>query len=85
MISPQKGGHRSPLGGGARNGDTPDPPPSMTDLVLGGSDPPPSMTDLVLGGSDPPPSMTDLVLGGGPYLNYIGTSCCWGGQTPPLA
>ena len=41
------------------------PPPSMTDLVLGGSDPPPSMTDLVLGGSDPPPSMTDLALGGG--------------------
>ena len=40
------------------------PPPSMTDLVLGGSDPPPSMTDLVLGGSDPPPSMTDLALGG---------------------
>ena len=25
---------------------------------------PPSMTDLVLGGSDPPPSMTDLALGG---------------------
>ena len=28
-------------GGGARNGDTQGPPPSMTDLVLGGSDPPP--------------------------------------------
>ena len=50
--------------GGGRNGNTPDPPPSMTDLVLGGSDPPPSITDLVIGGSDPPPRMIDLVLGG---------------------
>ena len=74
-----KGGHRSHLGGGGRNGNTPDPPPSMTDLVLGGSDPPPSMTDLVLGGSDPPPSMTDLALGGGGEgQNFL---CAFGAAT----
>ena len=42
------GAHIAP-GGGGRKGNTPDPPPSMTDLLLGGSDPPPSMTDLALG------------------------------------
>ena len=63
--------HRLPLGrlliapgGGARNKDTPDPPPSTNKLALGGSDPLPSTNELALGGSDPPPSTNELVRGG---------------------
>ena len=51
-------------GGGARNKDTPDPPPSTNKLALGGSDPLPSTNELALGGSDPPPSTNELVRGG---------------------
>ena len=36
--------------GGAPNKNTPDPPPRMNDLALGGSDPPPRKNDLALGG-----------------------------------
>ena len=51
-------------GGGARNKDTPDPPPSTNKLALGGSDPLPTTNELALGGSDPPPSTNELVRGG---------------------
>ena len=51
-------------GGGARNKDTPGPPPSTNKLALGGSDPLPSTNELALGGSDPPPSPNELVRGG---------------------
>ena len=44
-----RGGHRSHLGGGGGMGTPQTPPPSMTDLVLGGQTPP-SMTDLARGG-----------------------------------
>ena len=51
-------------GGGAPNKNTPDPPPRMTKLLLGGVDPPPRKTGLPLGGVDPPPRKTALPLGG---------------------
>ena len=54
----------APRGGGP-NKDTPDPPPRMTKLLLGGVDPPPRKTSLPLGGVDPPPRKTTLPLGGG--------------------
>ena len=50
--------------GGAPNKNTPDPPPRMTKLLLGGVDPPPRKTGLPLGGVDPPPRKTSLPLGG---------------------
>ena len=45
-------------GGGAPNKNTPDPPPRMTKLLLGGVDPPPRKTSLPLGGVAPPPRKT---------------------------
>ena len=74
-VHPLGGAHIAP-GGGARNGDTPDPPPRMTDLLLGGSDPPPRMTDLLLGGGGEGQNFL-CAFGAAKYLDRM-TPCCWG-------
>ena len=58
-------------GGGAPNKNTPDPPPRMTKLLLGGVDPPPRKTSLPLGGVDPPLERPPCLWGGEGGQNFL--------------